>query len=523
MTAGVRFLNWAAADVQRVAKTYLTANRLVMNYMPRSGKADDAAAKVNANVNKPTANMPEKKDAALIAEQEAKLPKAADVPKFTLPAIEKSKLSNGLNVWVVRHGELPIVSMNLVLNSGATIEAANKSGVAALTAALINQGTKRRSAVDISNELQSIGVSLDARVGWDSTNISMQTLTKNLDRALDVYSDVIVNPSFPADELENIRRRSLVGFLQRKSNPRSVAEVVFSKIVYGEQPYSRNVFGDEKSIKAMRREGLASFYQNNYRPNAATLVVVGDVDPKTLTTKLERAFAEWKAGATTEAIKETNQAMTAQPSIYLVDKPGAPQSSVVIGQPGVERNNPDFYAVQIMNSILGVGSNRRLFMNLRQDKGYTYGAYSRFDFRRGAGPFQATAEIQSVSTKEAVAEFIKEFNGIRGAIPVMQAELEASKQALIRGFPAGFETVGQISNQLTNLITFDLPENTFNNYISRVNAVTIEDVKRAANKYLTPDKMAIIIVGDRKTVEPNLKQLGYSITLLDVEGNPVAQ
>jgi zinc protease len=215
--------------------------------------------------------------------------------------------------------------------------------------------------------------------------------------------------------------------------------------------------------------------------------------------------------------------MTGKPGIYFVDKPGAAQSSVSIGQVGIDRANPDYYAVQVMNSILGGGGTARLFMNLREDKGYTYGAYSRFSTRRGAGPFAASAEIQTVSTKEAVSEFIKELNGIRGAIPVTPRELEDNKQALIRRFPSGFETVGQISGQLSNLVIYNLPDTTFNEYISKVNAVSLADVNRVANKYLTPDKMAIIIVGDRKTVESGLKQLNYPITLLDTEGNPIMQ
>ncbi len=515
-----RYRNVTAADIQRVANTYLNANRLVMSYVQRKGDAP----KMNAEANKPTSTEKKKRDLALIAQQEAKLPKPAADPKFTLPSIEKTKLSNGLNVWLVKHDGLPIVSMNLVLNAGGTIEPTDKSGVALFTSGLLTQGTRSRSAIDIANGMQSIGASVSGSSGWDSTNISMQTLTKNLDRALDIYSDVIVNPVFPAAELENIRRRVLVGFLQRKSSPTAVADLVYNKVLYGEQPYGRQISGDEKTVKAMTREDLVNFYNANYRPNSATLIVVGDVDGKTLMPKLEKAFAGWKAGETTTATTAAASAMmTAKPGIYLVDKPGAPQSSVYIGQVGIDRNSPDYYAVRVMNSILGGGGTARLYMNLRDDKGYTYGAYSSFDIRRGAGPFSASGEIQTGSTKEAVMEFLKEINGIRGSIPITASELEINKQALIRRFPSGFETVGQISNQLSNLVIYGLPDNTFNEYITKVNSVTLEDVNRAANKYLTPDKMAIVIVGDRKAVEPGLKQLDYPITILDADGNPITQ
>jgi zinc protease len=514
-----RYRKVTPADIQRVAVKYLNDKRLVMSHVPRKSDAPKTNA---ATANTPTSAVMPKKDAALIAAQEAKLPPAGAIPKFNLPAIEKTKLSNGLNVWMVKQTELPIISMNLVTGAGATSDAAGKPGAAWMTGTLLDKGTNRRTAIEIANELQSIGASVNSSVSWDTTNLAMQTLTKNLDSALDIYADVVVNPAFAADELESARRRMLVNFVQRKSVPAAIGDAVFNKVVYGDQAYGKAIFGDEKSVKAMTREDLLNFYQANYRPNNSTLIVVGDVDGKTLLPKLEKAFAGWKPGANSNVRRETTQTMKSKGGIYIVDKPGAPQSSVYIGQAGIERNNPDYYAVHVMNMILGGGSNGRLFQNLRQDKGYTYGAYSRFDYRRGAGPFTATGEIQTVSTKEAIAEFIKEFNGMRGAIPITPQILETTKQAIIRGFPNGFETVGQINFQLSNLVTFGLPDNTFNEYITKINQVTAQDVNRVANKYLTPEQMAIVVVGDRQTIEPNLKSLGYTVTILDTEGNPVA-
>jgi Predicted Zn-dependent peptidases len=389
-----------------------------------------------------------------------------------------------------------------------------------MTASMLNQGTKSRSANDISNQLQAIGASVNAGAGWDSSNVSMQTLTKNLDQALDIYSDVVVNPAFPKSEFENLRRRSLVGLIQRRSNPTAVSDVVYNKVLYGNQPYARQLSGDEKSLKSLSPDDLVKYYQANYRPNNATLIVVGDVDSKTLMPRLEKSFAGWKGGDAGVA-GDDKEDMMAKPGIYFVDKPGAAQSSVSIGQVGVDRSNPDYYALQVMNSILGGGSAGRLFMNLREDKGYTYGAYSRFSFRRGAGPFSASAEVQTAVTKESVAEFMKELNGIRGGIPVTPTELETNKQSIIRRYPSGFETVGAISGQLSNLVVYGLPDAYFNDFISRINSVTAEDVNRVANKYLDPSKMAIVIVGDRKVVEPSLKDLGYPVTILDTEGNPL--
>jgi zinc protease len=512
-----RYANVTAADIQRVANTYLTPNRLVMTYMPRQGEAQRA----NRGADKPTSVKSEKKNEALIAEQSAKLPKPGPNPKFSLPAIEKTKLSNGLEVWMVEQKELPIVAMNLVLKSGQGNEPDDKTGLANMTASLLDDGTKTRSAVDITNQLQAIGVNgINAGSGWDSTNVSVQTLTKNLDKALELYSDVIMNPVFPATEIESLRGRQLVGLRQLKANPNAVGNIVYNKVLYGDHPYGRD--NNEASIKAITRDDIVKFYESTYRPNNGVLIVVGDFNKAALKGKLEGAFAGWKPGAV--ANREIPAAKPFDKTgIYIVDRPNSAQSVVSIGQIGIDRSNPDYFPVVVMNSILGGGITSRISMNLREDKGYTYGANSGFVYRRGAGPFRAGGDIQTAVTKEAVVEFMKELNGIRGSIPVTDKELDYNKQSLIRRYPAGFETVGAISNQLSNLVVYGLPDTYFNDYISKVNAVTLDDVNRVAKQYLDPSKMAIVIVGDRKTIEPGLKELGYSITILDSEGKPVSE
>lgn len=507
------------ADVQRVANTYLTNNRLVMNFVPRK---DKAASQRNSAANQPTSTEAKKTEDK--KDYSANLPKPQPDPKFNLPAIDKQKLSNGLNVWIVQQKELPIVSMNLVLNSGGTADPQDRAGLASFTASLLNSGTKTRSAVEIANQLQTIGANVNAGSGWDSANVSMQTLTRNLDKALDIYADVIKNPTFPADELETLRRRALVGFIQRKDNPNAISGVVYNKLLYGkDHPYGKSLTGSEESVKALTKAELEKFYSTYYRPNNAALIVVGDTDSKTLLPKLEKAFSDWKAGDVPK-LETPNAAIFNQPGIYIVDKPGAAQSVVSIGQVGVARDNPDFFPLQVMNSILGGQFSARVNMNLREDKGYTYGARTAWNFRKGAGPFEASADVQTAVTKESVVEFMKELNGIRGAIPVTNAELEYNKQSLIRRYPAGFETVGQISGQLANLVTYGLPDSYFNDYISNIQKVTVEDVNRVANKYLTPDQMAVLIVGDKSVIEPKLKEIqgwGSSIRYLDAEGNPV--
>jgi len=509
-----RYRKVTADDVKRVANKYLGANHLVLTAVP--AKTPPPPAKTD----KPASTETKKKDTALIAKQEAMLPKIGPDPKIKLPAIEKTSLSNGLKVWIVNKPGLPIVSMNMVINAGATLESADKSGVASMTASMLNQGTKTRSALDISNGLQAIGASVGSGASFDASTVSLQTLTKNLDSALGYFADEVVNPAFPDTEFKSLKGRVMNSFRQRRASATAVAGVVYDKVLYGDQVYGRQLTGDEKTVAAMGRDDLANFYAANYRPNNATLIVVGDVQSADIKARLEKAFAGWKPGDV-KAASVSDQHMAAKPAIYLVDKPGAAQSSVSIGTVGIDRSNPDYYAVQVMNSILGGGGTARLFMNLREDKGYTYGAYSRFTYRRAAGPFSASGEIQTISTKEAVQEFLKELNGMRGTRPITQAELDVNKQSFIRRFPAGFETAGGISGQLANLVVYGLPDSYFNDYIAKIGAVTIDDVNRVANKYLDPSKMAIVIVGDRKVIEPGLKELGWPMMILDSDGNAV--
>ena len=511
-----RYRKVTPADIQRVAKTYLTKDRFVMNFVPLSGKSANA----NVGNNGSTPVNPKKDDKKLIAQQTAALPKPGADPKFSLPAIEKSKLSNGLEVWLVKQNELPIVSMNMVLKSGGTLDPADKSGVAAMTSTLLDDGTKTRTAVEIANQLQSIGASVGTGSGWDSANVTMSSLTKNLDQALDIFADITLNPTFPAEELEKYRGRLLTSFVQRKAIPNAISDLVYNKLLYGKNhPYAKQLSGDEISVKGITRDDVANFYAANYRPNNAVLIVVGDVDGKTLMPKLEKSFGAWQK-ADVKSVDVGDAPMFDKPGIYIVDKPGAAQSVVAIGQVGVARSSPDYFPLQVMNSILGGQFSSRINLNLREDKGYTYGARTGYSFRRGAGPFTASADVKSSVTKESVFEFLKEIRGIRGNVPVTSQELDYNKQSLIRRYPQGFETVGQISGQLSQLIIYGLPDSYFNDFIPNINAVTVADVNRVANKYLTPDKMAILVVGDRQTIEPKLKELGLPVMILDSNGDP---
>lgn len=427
---------------------------------------------------------------------------------------------------MVQHRELPVVTMNLVLKTGAAGDAPERAGLASLTAEMLDEGTKTRSALDVSNQLAAIGARLGTGAGWDSSAAQLITLTKHLDRALEIYADVITNPAFPQNELKRLRDTRLAALKQRRDNANQVAEVVYASLLYGRQhPYGHPLIGDEASLGGIAEGDVSRFYQTYYRPNNAALVVVGDVQPDALVKKLEQTFAGWKQ-ADVPAVNIAQPPARDRAAIYLVDKPGAAQSVIAMGQVGVERSTPDYFPLLVMNTLLGGQFTSRINMNLREDKAYTYGARTSFDYRRSAGPFIATAGVETAVTKESVVEFLKELRGIRGDAPVQEAELEFSKQAIIRGFPRGFETPEQIAGRLTEIVLYGLPDDYFNNYIERVRAVSVADVSRVAGRYLDPSKMAILVVGDREIVEPalrTLEEIGARLTLVDNEGRVISE
>jgi predicted Zn-dependent peptidase len=414
--------------------------------------------------------------------------------------------------------------MNLVLNSGSASDPADRAGLAAMTATLLDRGTGRRTALDLANDLQSIGATFNANAGWDGTNVSLTTLKRHLDKALDIFSDALLHPAFADAEVARLKNQRLGQLAQARDNATQIAGVVYPAILYGaSHPYGHPATGNEASVRALAAGDVKTFYNTYYVPNNATLIVVGDVTPDEVAARLETAFSSWKAGQLPE-MQMAAPPVRDRAQIYLVDRPGAAQSVLNIGAVSVPRSTPDYFALQVLNTILGGQFVSRVNLNLREDKGYTYGARTNFDFRRAAGPFTASAGVQTAVTKQSVAEFLKELRGIRGDIPITNEELAAAKQALILAYPRGFETPAQIAGRLADVVQYGLPDSYFNNYISNISKVTAADVNRVARATIDPSNLAILVVGDRKVIEPGLRSLegiGATITVLDAEGNPV--
>jgi zinc protease len=450
-------------------------------------------------------------------------PVAKPDPHLTLPLIQRRTLSNGLELVIVEHHGLPVVTLNMVLKTGAAADPRERAGLASITAALLDEGTRTRSALDISNELASIGARLGTGADWDLSGVSLLSVTHHIERSLAIFTDVLTNPSFPENELELQRNTRLTAIMQRRDNAQDIAGVVYASLLYGrEHPYGHPIIGDESSVRAVEIRDIKSFYQTHYRPNNATLIVVGDVRPDTLVGQLERAFAGWeRADVPPFTIEASRGRDGSGAGLYVVDKPGAAQSVIVIGQVGPPRATPDFFPLLVMNTMLGGQFTSRLNLNLREDKGYTYGARTFFDYRRGPGPFAASASVQTAVTKESIEEIMKELRGIRGEIPVTEAELEFSRQAIIRGFPRSFETPEHIANRLADVVVYELPDDYFNRYIESVSRVTREQVVDVARRHLDPSRMVTLVVGDRQEIEPGLRsldELGPTITFLDTEG-----
>lgn len=450
----------------------------------------------------------------------SKPPELGPPPRVSLPPIITRQLANGLKLMIVEQHELPLADFVLLVGSGGTADPSGKTGVANLTSAMLREGTTTRKSLDIADQASFLGISLFPQASWESSTLSLHTPTAQLDSALALFADVALHPSFPANEFDRIKKNRLTELLQLRDQGPAIANLAFPAILYGNaHPYGLPLIGTETSVNGLTTADLQSYYQTNFKPNNATLIIVGDVNPAQIEQKINTLFGSWQRGDVPQ-LTYNEPPKAGVTTIYLIDKPGAAQSSFRIGAVGVPRSTKDYFALTVMNTILGGSFTSRLNQNLREARGYTYGAGSRFDMRRAAGPFSASAEIVSAKSDSALLEFMKELNGIRQSVPA--DELSRAKRYLQLQLPGNFETTQQIAAALVPVGLYGLPLDYYNNYVQSVETVTQADVNRVAQQYINPGSLAIVIVGDRKTIEQALKSTNVGpISIRDMTGQVV--
>lgn len=450
-----------------------------------------------------------------------KIPPPGRTPALRVPAWTKSTLSNGAELIVSEKHDLPLVSFSITFLGGVNqYEPGGRRGLAALTTAMMSEGTTTRDGEALSNALQLLGTSISTNIGGESGAMSFLATRAGFAPTLDILADMLVHSTFPAAALERLRAQRIVQLTQAKDQPGAIAANVFPRVLYGgEHPFGQ--FTTEDTVKAVTRDDVVALHQTYFQPGRALVTVVGDIDPAAAKATIEKALAGWPKGGEKPSFAYPAAPAPRATTIYLVDKPGAAQSTFAFGITGPPRNTPDYYALQVMNTILGGMFQSRLNANIREEKGYSYGVSSSFAYGKGPGPFRTGGDIVTARTDAALVEFMKELRGIIGARPITGEEIATAKDSLIQRLPGQFASIQSINGAITSLWLQNLPDTYYQQYKEAVAGISKEDVLRVARKYIDVDRLALVIVGDRAAIEAPLKATGIApITLLDIQGNP---
>jgi predicted Zn-dependent peptidase len=439
-------------------------------------------------------------------------PAAPPAAAFTFPAIERRTLPNGLEVAVVENHELPVVAVRVVAEGGALVDPPGKEGVFQLLTQMLREGTATMTADQLAEAFADLGNQVSPA--------GFTTVTRNLDRSLALMGDMLMHPAFPQAALER-QKANLAANLQRaREQPGFVAQRIFGTIVYGPgHPYERAA--TERSVASVTRDDLVAYHAAYVRPQNVRLVIVGDVTAASVLPRVERARGAWEQGGTTVSYEVPPPKGAGKTTIYLFHRPNSPQSVVTMGQIGPSRTTDDFYALEVMNVVLGQLSGSRLSQNLREKHAYTYGINSFWQWRRSPEPatFLGSSSVVAAKTDSAVIEWVKELRGIRGERPVTERELDFARTNRVAGLPASMESNDQVAEAVANLLRNNLPADYYQQYVRRVAAITGADVAAVATKYVDPEGTAIVIVGDRKVIEPGLRAANVApVVIVDENG-----
>ena len=455
----------------------------------------------------------------------SKLPDVAEPPGLKWPDLGKATLSNGLKVVVAERREAPVVEFELLIDAGHAADQFASPGLARLAMDMLDEGTATRSSLAISEDLAKLGARLHTFSGLDSSIVMLSALTENLDPSLAIFADVLLNPAFPESELERLRKQRLARIAQEKTDPFSIGWRLLPGILFGKNHAYGNPLtgsGTEASVRAIARADLEKFHQTWFQPRNATLIVVGDTTLEEILPKLESNLKGWQDRAEPPTKNVAAVSSPERSVLYLVDRPGAGQSSIIGGLIAPPLNTPDRLAIESMNRILGGSFTSRINMNLREDKHWSYGSRSRLTDAKGQRLFLVTAPVQTDKTKESMVELDKELRGILGPRPASQEELEKTKQNQILKLPGLLETKSALRGAISEIIEFGLPEDEWVRRGENISRLELGDISAAAEKIVQPDRILWIVVGDRAKIEGGLRELDFvEIRLVDVDGEPV--
>ncbi len=434
---------------------------------------------------------------------------------LNLPEPFEATLPNGLQLILIEDKRLPLISFRLSFRAGDAHDPAHLPGLSDMLSHLLTEGTDTRTSRQIAEEIERLGATLSVGSTSDFTTVAASGLSGFADEILELLADVTLRATFPQNEVDLARDNTKQMLIQQRAQPNFLASERMAQVMFGEHPYSR-VSPTEEMLDALTRNDLSSFRKSTFIPNNAALIVIGDVEHEPFMSRLEQFFGSWPARKINEPSFPPPPQRTSR-TLYLVDRPGSAQSNIVIANKGIIRTSPDYFPMLLMHTILGSNASSRLFMNLREHKGYTYGAYSNLDARRLAGTFRATAEVRTAVTGDSLHEFFYELNRIRDDA-VSNEEINNAKSYLTGVFPIRIETQDGLIDQMVNIKMFDLPDDYLRTYREQVNAVTTEDIQRVAQQYVTPDRAAIVIVGDGAEVTEQIKPYSEEIEVYDTEG-----
>lgn len=433
-----------------------------------------------------------------------------------LPVHSETTLPNGLGLVIVEDKRLPLVSFRLAFRSGDANDPPAMPGLSDMMSHLLTEGTATRTSRQIAEQVERLGATLSVGSGSDFTAVAASTLSLYAEEILELLAEVTLSPSFPQNEIDLARENTKQLLIQQRAQPNFLASERMAKVMFGEHPYAR-ISTTPESLDVLTRDEFLRFRDSTFLPNNAVMIIVGDVERDWITARIEQFLGNWKPGVLPDPSFPSPPKRDAR-AIYLVDRPGSAQSNIVIANQGITRTSPDYFPMLLMHTVLGANASSRLFMNLREDKGYTYGAYSNLDARRLAGTFRATAEVRTPVTGASLHEFFHELERVRTEA-VSEEEIKNAKSYLSGVFPIRIETQDGLVDQLVSIRMYDLPDDYLQTYRDQVNAVTAEDIQRVAQNYVTPDRAAIVIVGDSAEVSEQVKPYSELIELYDADGN----